>query len=1080
MRNLAERLANLTPEQREVLLRLLEEPRARRTRGRGGFPVIELRPEERYDPFPLTDVQQVYWAGRSGLFDLGTCGTNVYSRLEIGGFDEPPLERIDHMFRRLVDHHEMLRAVVLADGRQRILAEVPPYRTRVEDLRAFPAEAIEEHLRLAKEEMRYGRQPIDRWPLFDNLVQLLPGGRLCLHMSFQTLLIDGTSRLRMLHEVIGLLRHPDLVLNPVECSYRDYALACEELRNSEPYQRSRAYWIERLPTLPPAPRLPYAPPVGPATPTRFASWSHAFTRDQWRRLKARATELGLTPSATFIAAVAEVLALWSRQADFTLYIESTYHPPVHPGIETVLGNFNSCIPLPVDRWLGGFAARAVRLQEEIQRGLEHQHFPGFEVIREINRRKGGTSAAALPVQVNSVIEYNQPSYRRKVAVKNQPAQPSPAQNLVVTQSEFGVSFPQFILMVTAFENPDDTMALAWQAAAGALPPVISAAMFNALVALVERLAEDEPVWHAQRWELARLLLPERRHKGHSSKTSTGALQDAFFERARLHPERPAVGEGARTISYSELAVRALRIGRNVRQLGAGEHRLAGVLADSRIEAIAAILGILAAEAGFVILPPALSRQALSSLVRGWGIGLLVIDSSAAEGMAGFELVPVLGTDAAAPEGESRLDPGGAGLAYLAVDFESARPRAAMMEHEAAVQGTTDLAQRLGLSEKSRWVAVTGWEGGRFILELFAALSAGAMIVFPDPSEIRDPARLAERLLREGTDVWSSGPALFESVVTELEAQPIGSVESPRLAVVHGGPVAASLPNRLVKLGIRLLDLEIVPEMGGPASDETSHVLNEELEHCPDWVIGDLYLGGPMLGKGYWNDPDATLSRFVLHPRTGERLLRTGKLARLRPEGRLEILGDLREVEAEIVGYHFEVRLVEAKLECHPLVRVAVVLVEEGFRGRKQLAAHVIRRRGSVLQEEDLRNWLAERLPYYMVPAWLSIDDALPIMADGSVDRQALETIDRRERRLAPGNERSEIEVELASIWREILGRKDLGIQDDFFATGGDSIKLVQMLNRVQLRWPLERPLWEIFHEPTVEHLARLIRRRTKV
>ncbi len=680
---LSERLASLTPEQRDALLRLLEKPRDTR---RGGFPALELRPEERYEPFPLTEVQQVYLAGRSGLFDLGTCGTNVYSRLEIAGFDEPPLERIDHMFQRLIEHHEMLRAVLLPDGRQRILAEVPPYHVRVEDLRALPAAEIEERLRVAQEEMRYGRKPVDRWPLFDNLVQLLPGNRLCLHMCFQTFLIDGTSRLRMLHEVVGLLRNPDLVLNPVECSYRDWALLWEDFRKSEPYQRSRAYWLERLPDLPPAPRLPYAPPVGPATPTRFASWFHALTREQWQRLKARAAGLGLTPSATFLAAVAEVLALWSRQAEFTLFIESTYHPPVHPGIETVLGNFNSCIPLPVERWPGGFAERAVRLQEEVQRSLEHQHFPGFEVIREINRRKGGTSAAALPVQVNSVIEYNQPSYRRKVAVKSQADAPAPEQDLVVTQAEFGVSFPQFILMVTAFENPDDTMALAWQAAEGALPPAIAEPMFNALVALVERLAAEDEVWHAERRQVARLLLPER--------------------------PREEAGE-----------------------------------------------------------------------------------------------------------------------------------------------------------------------------------------------------------------------------------------------------------------------------------------------------------------------------------------------------------------EADIVGYRVELRRVEAELERHPLVRRAVAAVEEGFGGRNRLTAHVLRERGAVLQEEELRSWLAERLPYYMVPVWISIHDALPLTEDGAVDRG----------HSVPPHERSGIEEELAAIWREVLGRDDLGLQDDFFAIGGDSLKLVQMLSRVQM--PSERPFWEFFHEPTVEHLARLIRTR---
>lgn len=1103
MQDFSQRLANLSSEQREILLRLLQEPADAPPDARGsGFPRLKLRPENRYDPFPLTEIQRVYWAGRSGLFDLGTCGTNLYTELEVSGFSEPPLELVESVVRRLIERHEMLRSVLLADGRQRILREVPPYRVRIEDLREYPDEVIEESLRVPRVEMRYPPKPVDRWPLFDVMVQLLPGGRLRLHMSFQTFLIDGTGRLKILAEVTGMLQNPGLVLDPVECSYRDYSLLWEEFRESDLYKRSQAYWLGKLPAMAPAPRLPYTVPVSPETSTRFVNRSRAFTSGEWQELKARAARFGLTPSSAIIAAFVEVLALWSREARFTLFLPSTYYPPVHPGIEAILGNFNTSILLPVQRWFGDFASRAAKIQEEVQNGLDHQYFSGFEVIREINRRKGGTSAAACPVLINSVIEYNQQSYRKKLELKGSSNRESQGTGLKVGQTDVGIGIPEFILIVTVFELSNETMALSWQCVEEVLPAAISSEMFDAFCALIQRLLTDDSAWRVKRWESARSLLPERQRQQRALLNATRGdeagvfLQERFFEVARLHPQRPAVVEKGGSISYGELAERALRIGREVRRLH-GRSRLVGVLADSRIEASAAILGILSAGSPFIVVPPGASQ-----LIRDYGFDLLVAESAAEERTGKIAGVTVVSTDA--PEGEGEIEQHGepSSLAYVALDLidgESVRLRGSMVEHRAALNSTRDLAQRLGLSGECRWVAATGLECSRFNLELFTALGAGATILFPDASDLRDPARLTEWLIRERAEVWSSGPAMFESVVAELEALPGRSLESLRLAILHGGPVAVNLPSRLAGLiaELRMVILDPVPETGGyslfeqadggadlgpgylrglPAANQSAYVLNDELEDCPDRVVGELYLGGATLGKGYWNDEDATLSRFILHPRTGERLLRSGKLARVLPEGLVELLGAPCDVEGETIGYCVELRLVEAALERHTLVRTAVVLAEEGMGRRNRLVAHVVRRRGAALQEEDLRKWLRGSLPYYMIPARFSIHDALPFTGDGSVDRRALRRIPRNSPDGHAAGVCGPVETELASIWREVLGREEIGCQDDFFAIGGDSIKLVQMLSRVQRLSGCEGRLWQFFQEPTIEHLARQLSR----
>jgi hypothetical protein len=498
----AQRISALSPEQREVLLRELARARqGKPAPAPAALPPLISRPAERYQPFPLTDVQEIYWAGRSGYFDLSTPGpgANVYVEYEITGGGEPFLQRLEAALRRIFDRHEILRLTMLPDGRQQLLDPVPPYRVERVDLRSLAPLDAEAATEETRERFRHQPGGIGTWPLFGFRAAFLDGDRIRLHIWLDCWLIDGLSRDNLFNDLFVLLADPKAELPPLGCTYRAYALSWEEIRKTEVYRRSREYWLRRVPDLPPAPELPLAEPLSPLTQTRYVD---AFLRlldaPAWQRLKAQAARRGLTPSSPLIAAFVETLRAWSRRPDFTITLEGTYWPSIHPQLRDIVGNFNTVYPLRADDTAGTFAERTRRLQDQLSEILEHRAFSGFQVLREIRRHRGGGTAPIIPVMFNSLVEYTHPSYRAQAGPpRGEGADPGPPR---IAQIEVGAQFPQLLMLPAVFEA-DGALVFKLQVVEHLFLPGVVPALRDAYMDLVRRLSTDEPAWDAPSFRL---------------------------------------------------------------------------------------------------------------------------------------------------------------------------------------------------------------------------------------------------------------------------------------------------------------------------------------------------------------------------------------------------------------------------------------------------------------------------------------------------------------------------------------------------------------------------------------------------
>lgn len=248
------KLEELSPERRALLAQLLRKKAMEQEGGmrrmEPGLPEIVPDPAGRYAPFPLTELQQAYWFGRTSAFEMGAVVSCAYVEVERAGLD---LHRFEQAWERLTARHDMLRAVVLPDGRQQVLETVPPYRVEVLDLRGLPADAAEARLKEISQAILDDLRPADEWPLYDIRAARLDGDRTRLHFRFDLLVFDAASITKLFRELTILYDNPAAELKPLEITYRDYVLAARKILDSPLYKKSREYWMNRLATLPPRP-----------------------------------------------------------------------------------------------------------------------------------------------------------------------------------------------------------------------------------------------------------------------------------------------------------------------------------------------------------------------------------------------------------------------------------------------------------------------------------------------------------------------------------------------------------------------------------------------------------------------------------------------------------------------------------------------------------------------------------------------------------------------------------------------------------------------------------------------------------
>ncbi|MCW5623200.1 MAG: amino acid adenylation domain-containing protein, partial [Burkholderiales bacterium] len=813
-------------------------------------------PAARHAPFPLTDIQQAYLVGRNAAFELGNIGTHGYREIDVGGL---AIDAVEHALRQLIDRHDMLRAIVTPDGQQRILADVPPVRIAVHALDA----AADRDAQLQTIRERLSHQVFDpqRWPLFQVEATDLGDGRIRFHLSFDVLIGDAWSFQLLGRELAQLLQGATLA--PLEASFRDYVLAEQAFTASAEHQRAVDYWQRRLDDLPPAPELPLTMAPSQIAAPRFVRRGGRLPAADWQRLKDRAQRAGLTPSGIALAVFAETLAGYARRPDFTLNLTLFNRYPLHPDVNRLVGDFTASLLLAVhERGTEPFATRARRLQAQLWDDLEHRAVGGVQVQRDLARRQQRSGGALMPVVFTSTL--------------NQTATPSGPRDWN-TDIVYSVSQTSQVYLDHQVSEVDGALHYNWDAIDALFPDGVLDAMVARHAQRLRALANDDAAWRRRRPAHDGDYLPA--YNATRSALFDGPcplLQTLFFRSARIRPDHPAVIAADRTLTYRELAREVRHLTRRLQQAGVAPGTLVAVAMPKGWQQAVATLGILTAGAAYVPIDPALPRARRDELLADAEARIVLrradctIDWPVT--VESIRIAPLPVADpAVASETDDNADTDPApvqratDLAYVIYTSGSTGvPKGVMIDHRGAVNTVLDINHRYGIGADDRIFGLSSLSFDLSVYDLFGTFAAGATLVLPAADQLQQPAHWRERLRSHRVTVWNSVPALMQLLLTATV--PADHADALRVVMLSGDWIPLSLPDaigrafpdaRVISLGgateasIWSIDYPIeavdpawrsIP-YGRPLTNQQWYVLDDDLNPCPPWVPGQLYIGG---------------------------------------------------------------------------------------------------------------------------------------------------------------------------------------------------------------------------------------------
>ncbi|MEU9144177.1 amino acid adenylation domain-containing protein [Streptomyces sp. NPDC048349] len=1016
---------------------------------------------------PMSFGQQRLWF----LQDFNADSTEYHSTAAVRLAGELHADALRTAAGLLVARHEALRTTfALADGRGvQLVHEVLEPGWRTADLSDVPEEQREERLRsLVRAEVD---RPFDLadGPLLRLLLVRMADDRHVLVLGMHHIVTDGWSMgivARELGELYAAqVRGVPAQLPDVPVQYPDFAAWQRgRLEDGGLLEEQLAWWRDRLDGVAPL-ELPTDRPRPAVRSARGRSVTFEVPAEVVAGVKEVAREQEATLFMALTAALKVVFARYSGQQDIAVGTASAGRG--RAGLEHLVGFLVNTVVLrsQVDPAMP-FRELLGQVRETALEAFAHEEVP-FERVVEAVQQERDTSRTPL--------------FQVMVVLQNTPGSHLELAGLRTSGFEMERDSALYDLTVEFEEHADGVRGLVEYSSelfdeetVGRFAEHVKAVLAG-VAAAPEQTVAELPLLASGEFE--RVVREWNRTGGVPA--PLGSLHGMVAARAAADPAATAVSCGPDALSYGELDERANRLAHHLVSLGAGPGVLVGLSVERGVDMAVAMLGILKSGAAYVPLDPAYPAERLAHMVQDSGTKILVTHRGLERRLPATSAVVVdLDGDGPAigrlPRTAPQTAVSGTDLAYVIYTSGSTgRPKGVAVEHRSVLHLLENCRPAYGFDERDVWTVFHSYAFDFSVWELWGCLVTGGRAVVVPRDAARSPEAMWSLLEAEGVTVFSQTPSMFRELVATAAERGRAQLPALRWVVFGGEPLEpkhltawfdryGSGRARLVNMyGItettvhvtfqevlagHLADGGRIP-VGRPLPGYRVLLLDASGRPVPVGVPGEIHVAGGGLARGYLNRPELTAERFPLNPygAPGERMYRSGDLARWRADGTLEHLGRSDD-QVKVRGFRIEPGEIEAALVGHAGIREAVVTVHQDENGHRRLVAYLVG--GGELSTAQLREHLAASLPDYMVPALFVVLEALPLSPSGKVDRRALPAPEAQAgpsgaEYVAP---RNGVEEALARIWAQVLGVDRVGVHDNFFHLGGDSILSIQVVS----------------------------------
>ncbi len=1037
---------------------------------------------------PLTQQQQEVWL-ESQMSDDANCAFNETLVIGLEGALSPA--SIERGLNSVIARHAGLRATFAADGESQQIAPEFTIAAPLIDLRTLEPEAQRPEIdRIVREELA---APFDlaNGPLIR--AQLLREGAETwrLIVTAHHIVCDGWSAAVLCTELAAAYEADGFGLTADLPAPADYAAYVHFARDAERTAADEAYWLDRLSGAPQALDLPTDRPRGPTRSRKGARLVLRIEEERYKRLKAVGAKEGATLFATTFAAVQTLLYRLSGQEEFVLGFHAAGQLALDN--QNIIAHCVSTLPIP--------------LTIEPETPLSQQLKPLARALREVQGHSSLSFGALLP----------------KLSIDRDPGRaPLVSATFNMEQALGALAFGD--VQVTSIDAPKAhvTFDLVFNAVDSGRGLEIecdySSDLFDAdtvrswlggLDAVISAMCEDP---HRAPNALHALAEADRaRLLGEWNATARPYPRDAlgyeaFEAQAAARPEAVALVFGGEEVSYRALSEQSSRLAGRLAELGVGDGALVGLHLERSLEMVAAMLAVWKAGAAYLPLDPSFPEERLRFMIEDSGAALVLTQAASAGARPGAP-VRFLELDdaaeraaiAAAAPVARRPAAGAEALAYvLYTSGSTGRPKGVEITHRALVNFLDSMAEQPGLGAEDRLLAVTTMSFDISLLELFLPLTVGGRVALAARDDVADDQALIALIEGQGITAMQATPATWRLLIDGgwkgapgLKALCGGEALPPRLAGEllervgelwnMYGPTETTIWSTCAK--IESADRITV---GRPIGNTRIYVLDDHGQLVPPGLMGELWIGGDGVARGYLGRPELTAERFQADPfsdEPGARMYRTGDWVRLLSDGTIAFQRR-RDDQVKVRGFRIELGEIETALAAHETIAEAAVVVRADDDGDARLIAFIRVALGAAAPEDEaLRVHLRARLPYYMIPQHIVSVEVFPRTLNGKLDRRKLaEQVDRHGLTQQAGGAgpdqaaRTPTEATVLQAFEEVLKHPGLGVGDDFFAFGGHSLLATKLTARLNKELGIALALRAIFEAPTPRAMAAVIDR----